>query len=908
MQQAQALGTRIVVHARERLVEGDQARRVRAARARVVRGGRGEQRHGYREDPFTAGGRAGGRDPAAVLVPLDPEFVPGAVVERGGEVFEPAAGGVVRLLPGDLRLEELTHRRPVLRGPGVGGLAQPLAGRGEPGGGLAGGPPDQPQFHAGGRGTVLQLGVHVAHLSFGGPDEFLEGARDLGDQVRFEDFPFMGRQDAGELADLGTERLGEFGYGMLAALVDDVDDHAVLHHPGGGGVPVPGQGVLQGLEFLAQPTLYALPGTLRVVGRRQPGLDGAGQRDRRGGRPGAVARGRHREVRQGDRDQAGGGEPLEPRDGLRTRRGRFREALLQLLDAAFGLARLPVRLGVARAGEPLIRLARAQGFGGLGEPSLKFRDGRADGGAQRGVALVRCRRLAPGLFGAQGEFGGPFSRPPGLGAFLLRLAGRLAPFAQGRPQGGQGHGEGAMGAAYLGKARPVGGQAQFAGGPGEFGGGPFGPPGRLQEVGGALLAPQASPAHRLGGGGHLGVRPGEGALVGYVGQLGVEGASACGHLLGLCGDRFRLLPEQVEFRVQGGDTGPPRRLPRPLAHVLGGGLGPAAGEGADAEPPVRPRPGPGSAVPSRSDGGEQPCHRVLAHRRGLHVAAVHGRAQQGAERGPGHRPGRRGEEYVVPVGGEGGAVGKHPRVQQSGGFQCRLQSGALLLREAVVEIHQPPQRCAGKPLPQAGCAGGRGLRASSAAGLQRGELLADTAGAYRQLRRPAYGFGRPVGQARRGGAVGSCRVCASRVGPVEVPRPLLEFIEQAGHVGAGQLGPGAGAFPYVVQQGLPRPYGVLLRPALRRGGLVEVGVRLVEADGCLALGLGRALGPLREVLRVGERTMPAVRRLLGRAPQFGLGQPLLPGQVDPCGTGRLPRLAESVLGQPAGGRVCRPAA
>ncbi|MFI9076789.1 hypothetical protein ACIGW8_09865 [Streptomyces sioyaensis] len=99
----------------------------------------------------------------------------------------------------------------------------------------------------------------------------------------------------------------------------------------------PGQRVLKGLEFLAEPALHPLPGAVGVVGGGQARVDGAGQRDGRGGRPGLAVCGGHLDVRQSHGHQTGLHEPLEGGDGLRARLGRFSEPVVQLLDTAFGL-------------------------------------------------------------------------------------------------------------------------------------------------------------------------------------------------------------------------------------------------------------------------------------------------------------------------------------------------------------------------------------------------------------------------------------------------------------------------------------------------------------------------------------------------------------------------------------------
>lgn len=177
VQEPEALGTRVVVHTRERLVQGHQAWCVRAARARVVRGGGGEQGNGHGQDAFASGGGSRGGYPAAVLLALNGELVPGAVVEGGGEVLQPAARRVLGLLAGDLSLQELTDRGPVLGRPGISGLEQAATGLGKADRGLAGGPPHQAQPHTGGSGPFLQLGVHGQHLPLGGCDQLLEGRR-----------------------------------------------------------------------------------------------------------------------------------------------------------------------------------------------------------------------------------------------------------------------------------------------------------------------------------------------------------------------------------------------------------------------------------------------------------------------------------------------------------------------------------------------------------------------------------------------------------------------------------------------------------------------------------------------------------------------------------------------------------
>jgi hypothetical protein len=74
----------------------------------------------------------------------------------------------------------------------------------------------------------------------------MPGVRHLGEQVGFEDLAFVRGQDARQFGHFGREGPSQFGDGAPAALVDDVDDHAVLDHAGGGGVAAAGEGVLGG--------------------------------------------------------------------------------------------------------------------------------------------------------------------------------------------------------------------------------------------------------------------------------------------------------------------------------------------------------------------------------------------------------------------------------------------------------------------------------------------------------------------------------------------------------------------------------------------------------------------------------------------------------------------------------------
>ena len=484
---------------------------------------------------------------------------------------------------------------------------------------------------------------------------------------------------------------------------------------------------------------------------------------------------------------------------------------------------------LAPPGEPSVRVAGGERLSGFHETSLEVGDGGADRGSQSGVVLVRADGLPLGLLRTERQLSHPLGRLSGLGSLLLDLAGRLSPLPQGRPQRCQDGHEGGDGLAYGSQAGPVGGQAEICGTFGESDGGPLRAFGGLGEDRSPLGAALAGPTHGLGGGGGLDVCPGEGAVIRYVGQLGVEGTAAGGDGLRLSLDGFRLLLERNEFGAQLGDPGPARALPGTLADVLGGRLGPTAGECTDPEAAVPRHPGRRRAVRAGADGGEQPGDCLLAHRRGLYVIGVRGRAEQLGERGPVDRSGCRGEQGVVPVGGENVTVGKHPRVQQPGCFQRRFQTGPLRCREPVVEVHQAPQRRPWQPLAQPRRAGGQGLGRPTPALLQGGELLAYASGAGGQLRPPARGFGGLVGQAGRRGAVSAGRVHAGRVGPVEVSGPLLEFVQQAGRVGIGEFRPGQAAVPYVVEE---RPADVghgLLRPQLCARRLVELGVGLVEA-------------------------------------------------------------------------------
>src|SRR5690606_25802085 len=170
-EQAEAFGAGVVVHARERLVQCDQARRVRVARRLVVRGRGGEQGHRRGEDAFAAGRRARRGAPLAVLEALDRERVPGAVVQRAGELLDPPGRGVVGVLAGDLLLEEPADGGAVVHRPGVDGLAQLLPDAVQPFGGVLRGLPDEPQLHTRGGGAGGQLGVHLLHLVLGGGDE-----------------------------------------------------------------------------------------------------------------------------------------------------------------------------------------------------------------------------------------------------------------------------------------------------------------------------------------------------------------------------------------------------------------------------------------------------------------------------------------------------------------------------------------------------------------------------------------------------------------------------------------------------------------------------------------------------------------------------------------------------------------
>ncbi|CAM5732494.1 hypothetical protein SMICM304S_07292 [Streptomyces microflavus] len=400
------------------------------------------------------------------------------------------------MLAGDLLLEELAHGRAVLGGPDIGRAAQPLPGRGEPSGGLAGCPPHQPQPHAGGGRPLLQFDVHVPHLPLGRADQLLERPRDLRDQVGLKDLPLPCGQDAGQFTDLDRQGRGQVRYGSFAALIRDVDDHAVLHHPGGRPVSVPGQGVLEGLELLAQPALHPFPGAVGVVGGGQFRVDGAGQRDCGGRGPCPTFHSGHLDVRHRHGHQSGGGEPLECGNRLRTRLGRLRQPLVQLFDSAFSPARGPVGLGVTPVGGLLLALADARRLRGPRQHALKLVDGGAHRGTQGAEAFVGRRRLVLRILRALRELCGTLGSLSGVGTLVGDLAAGLTAFAQGGPEGCQHLGQGAQCVTYRRQPVLVGRHPQVLCGPGEFLRRRLAPAGRLQK--GRRLAPPA--VHRSGAG------------------------------------------------------------------------------------------------------------------------------------------------------------------------------------------------------------------------------------------------------------------------------------------------------------------------------------------------------------------------------------------------------------------------
>ncbi|MEV1091964.1 hypothetical protein [Streptomyces microflavus] len=438
----------------------------------------------------------------------------------------------------------------------------------------------------------------------------------------------MRGQDAGELANLRGECFGEFGHCAPTALVDDVDDDAVLDHAGGRAVSVAGQGVLKGLEFLAESALNAFPGLVRVVDGRQAGVDGPGERDGRGRGPVAVVRGGDDELGQRDRDQAGGREALERGNGcLRTCVNDFGEVLVQLLDPPLGPARLPVRLSVTLPGVLPVGLTDPLCLDGLGEAPLEFGDGGADGGTQSPVRLIGRRRLARRLFRPLGEVDDPLLRLGRLDTLVVHLPCGVPLFAQRGPQSRQRGGEGAEGVTHGGESGPFGGQPQISGSLGELGGSPLGKFGRLDDLGGTPFVPGTGLAHGLGGGADERVCPGERRLVGDVCKLGVERASACRDRRGPSREILRLLAQRGEFNAERRDPGPARCFACALADVRGGGLGPRTGERTDPKAPVGCSPCRGSSPAVEADGGEQSGHRSLVQDSGPPIAVVHGGAQ-----------------------------------------------------------------------------------------------------------------------------------------------------------------------------------------------------------------------------------------------------------------------------------------
>src|SRR6266542_1293068 len=226
---------------------------------------RGEQRQGDGEHPLAAGGGAGGRAPAAVLPALDRELVPGAVVERGGEVLEPGAALVARPFGGDPLLEEGADSGTVLSRPGVAGLAeQPAPRLGKPSRPVRQRLPAEAELHADRGRPLFQLVVHPPGLVLGVGDQLLELACDLVDEVLFEQLPLLGAEHPLAVGDLVAEQADELVGGAALALEDNADDVAVLGEIGGGLVAVAAERVRQLLETVREVPLDAVP--RRVVG------------------------------------------------------------------------------------------------------------------------------------------------------------------------------------------------------------------------------------------------------------------------------------------------------------------------------------------------------------------------------------------------------------------------------------------------------------------------------------------------------------------------------------------------------------------------------------------------------------------------------------------------------------------
>ncbi len=251
----------------------------------------------------------------------------------------------------------------------------------------------------------------------------------------------------------------------------------------------------------------------------------------------------------------------------------------------------------------------------------------------------------------------------------------------------------------------------------------------------------------------------------------------------------------------------------------------------------------------------------------------------------------------MAVCGEGHSVRAHPRVQQPGRFQGRLQPGAVVGRDLFPEVDQPPQRGPGRPVPQAGGPGVRGLRPAPAPGFQPGEFPFGVAGPGGQAGPVVRGLRRLVGECRCGGAVCFRGVAARRVGAVLVPGPLVELLQQSGRVGVRQFPAPVRVLANGIDQSASGSLRRLLGRVQRLNGVRQLGLRLVEPEYGGPARRRRLLGLVGERLHMREGASPAVGHFGHRGPQVGRLLSFVARKVQPGCRSCLPGPEQRVPGQ-----------
>ncbi len=225
-----------------------------------------------------------------------------------------------------------------------------------------------------------------------------------------------------------------------------------------------------------------------------------------------------------------------------------------------------------------------------------------------------------------------------------------------------------------------------------------------------------------------------------------------------------------------------------------------------------------------------------------------------------HRLGR-GHHDVVSGGVEQPPAGRHPSVEQPGGFEGRFQTGAVPVTEVLAKVHELPQRRTRPAVAYALRAGVRGRGTRLLAGLQPLLLVAEyaqgRAGPLQPTSRIRVRLGEPL--VPRGLRVPQRG--ASRALPVQCPRPAAEV--QLVGVGQGQLAQTAYVRAPGPHQLLDRVLDRLVRRRLALGCGVPLALavaQLAQFRSSLRAGLA---GPLGQLEDVGDRPRPPVGELAG---------------------------------------------